>query len=112
MAFMNQKRKRFFLEMARIFLQKEWLELLFLEANDAKLAALLNFKYRDIVYVYNSGYDPEFSRWSPGWVLISYSIQYAIEGGIKNYDFLRGNESYKYRFGAKDFEVYRYTIKK
>ena len=112
MAFMNQKRKRFFLEMARIFLQKEWLELLFLEANGAKLAALLNFKYKDTVYVYNSGYDPEFSRWSPGWVLISYSIQHAIEGGTKNYDFLRGNESYKYRFGAKDFEVYRYTIKK
>ena len=112
MAFMNHNMKHFFLEMARIFMQKEWLELLFLEANGVKLAALLNFKYRDTVYVYNSGYDPKFGRWSPGWVLISHSIQDAIEGGIKIYDFLRGNESYKYRFGAKDFEIFRYKIKR
>lgn len=110
MAFMNPKREAFFREMALTFLQAGWLELSFLEAGGNKLAGLLNFRYRDTVYVYNSGYDPEFGHWSPGWVLISHSIQDAIGRGVRNYDFLRGNESYKYRFRAKDFEIYRYTI--
>ncbi|NIQ40172.1 MAG: GNAT family N-acetyltransferase [Proteobacteria bacterium] len=110
MAFMDQKKTRFFREMAWTFLQAGWLELSFLEANHSKLASLLNFRYGGTVYVYNSGYDPQFGHWSPGWVLISHSIQDAIERGLRNYDFLRGNESYKYRFRAKDSEIYRYTI--
>jgi len=112
MAFMNAKREAFFREMAWTFLQAGWLELSFLHANRRKLAGLLNFRYKDTVYVYNSGYDPEFRHWSPGWVLISQSIQDAIEKGMKDYDFMRGSESYKYRFGAKDFEIYRYTIQR
>jgi CelD/BcsL family acetyltransferase involved in cellulose biosynthesis len=111
-AFMDWKKSVFFKEMAWILLQERWLELSFLEANGSKLAALLNFNYGDAVYVYNSGYDPEFGHWSPGWVLISHSIQEAIERGAKTYDFLRGNESYKYRFRAKDFEIYRYTVQR
>lgn len=110
--FMNQKMEGFFREMAWTFLQEGWLELLFLEANHSKLASLFSFRYGRTIYVYNSGYDPEFGHWSPGWVLISRSIQDAIERGMETYDFLRGNEPYKYRFRAKDFEIYRYTIQR
>lgn len=110
LAFMDAKREAFFRDMAWTVFQAGWLELSFIQANRKGLACLLNFRYGDTVYVYNSGYDPEFSHWSPGWVLISHSIQNAIGGGVKNYDFLRGNEPYKYRFGAKDSEIYRYTI--
>jgi len=112
MVFMNPEREAFFREMAWTLLQKGWLELSFLEVDGKRLAALLNFRYGDTVYVYNSGYDPEFHHWSPGWVLVSYSIQDAIERGVKRYDFLRGGESYKYRFSAIDFEIYRYTIER
>jgi CelD/BcsL family acetyltransferase involved in cellulose biosynthesis len=112
MAFMNPERKRFFREMAWTLLQKGWLEILFLEADHNRLASLLNFRYRDTVYAYNSGYDPEFGRWSPGWVLISHSIQDAIQGGVKVYDFMRGNESYKYRFSARDKEIYNHVIQR
>ncbi len=112
MAFMNREKMAFFREMAWTFLQEGWLELSFLEASQSKLAGLLNFRYGDTVYVYNSGYDPEFGHWSPGWVLISQSIQDAIQRGMKKYDFLRGNEAYKYRFRARDFEIYRYTIER
>jgi CelD/BcsL family acetyltransferase involved in cellulose biosynthesis len=36
----------------------------------------------------------------PGLVLHGHSIRYAIANGFKTYDFLRGNEPYKYSFGA------------
>ncbi|MEM7122002.1 MAG: GNAT family N-acetyltransferase [Pseudomonadota bacterium] len=37
-----------------------------------------------------------------GLVLHAYSIRYAIENGFKTYDFMRGNEPYKYSFGSKE----------
>ncbi len=110
--FMGPKNAAFFREMAASFNQKGWLDLSFLEANGSSLAGLLNFRYGDTVYVYNSGYDPEYSRWSPGWVLISDSIQDAIEKGMARYDFMNGDESYKYAFGAKDFQIYRYLVRR
>jgi CelD/BcsL family acetyltransferase involved in cellulose biosynthesis len=108
--FMNPKREAFFREMTETTLHAHWLELSFIETAGKKIAALLSFKYGDTVYVYNSGYDPEFSHWSPGWVLVSHSIQDAIKKGVKLFDFMRGSESYKYRFSARDSEIYRYRV--
>ena len=34
----------------------------------------------------------------------------AINRGIKRFDFLRGNESYKYHFGAQDHNLYTLTL--
>ena len=71
----------------------------------------LNFDYRDSILVYNSGYDPEKYAWlSPGIVLLSYCIQWAIESGRAKFDFLRGDEEYKFRFGAEPTEIYRLLI--
>ncbi len=38
----------------------------------------------------------------PGIALQAYSIRHAIQNGFKTYDFLRGNEAYKFSFGAKE----------
>jgi CelD/BcsL family acetyltransferase involved in cellulose biosynthesis len=85
--------------------------LAFIELNGEKAAAMLNFDYRDSILVYNSGYDPQkYARLSPGIVLLSYCIQRAIELGRTEFDFLRGAEEYKYRFGAQPTEVHRLLI--
>lgn len=90
-----------------------WLKLYFIEVNGAQAAAMLCFDYHDEFLLYNSGYDPEqFAQLSPGNVLTAYTIQHAIELGRKRYDFLRGDEIYKFRFGAEpepvyDLEIYR-----
>ncbi|MFQ5814423.1 MAG: GNAT family N-acetyltransferase, partial [Anaerolineae bacterium] len=76
-----------------------------------KAATMLNFDYRDSILVYNSGYNPrKYARLSPGIVLLSYCIQWAIESGRAKFDFLRGDEEYKYRFGAQPTEIYRLLI--
>lgn len=38
----------------------------------------------------------------PGFVLHAWSIRHAINEGYATYDFLRGNEDYKYQFGARE----------
>jgi len=45
---------------------------------------------------YNSGYDATRRQLSPGLVLLGLSIESAVQRGIRLYDFLRGDESYKF----------------
>jgi CelD/BcsL family acetyltransferase involved in cellulose biosynthesis len=47
-------------------------------------------------YYYNSGYDLSYSNLSVGLVLLGLSIKSAFERGNTLYDFLRGNEEYKF----------------
>lgn len=41
-----------------------------------------------------------------GLVLHGYSIRHAIEHGFRTYDFLRGDEPYKYAFGVSESSIY------
>ena len=47
-------------------------------------------------YYYNSGYDLDWSSKSVGLVLIGLSIKNSIARGLLLYDFLRGDEAYKF----------------
>ncbi len=87
-----------------------WLQLAFLEVGGEKAAAYLNFDYANRVWVYNSGINFKFSNLSPGWVLAGYLIQWAIENGREVFDFMRGDEVYKYRLGGVDRFVLRVQI--
>jgi CelD/BcsL family acetyltransferase involved in cellulose biosynthesis len=51
-------------------------------------------------------------EYSPGWILTSYLLRWANENKREQFDFMRGNEEYKYRFGAVDRFVMRATLKK
>lgn len=86
------------------------LQLSFLTVEGQKAASYLCFDYQDHIWVYNSGFDPTFREYSPGWVMLSYLIQNAIENGKKVFDFMRGDEDYKYRFGADDSFVLKVKI--
>ncbi len=88
-----------------------WFKLYFLEVNGIQAAAMLCFDYNNEFLLYNSGYDPgKFAQLSPGNVLTAYTIQDAIRLGRKRYDFLRGDEVYKFRFGAQPEPVYDLEI--
>jgi CelD/BcsL family acetyltransferase involved in cellulose biosynthesis len=60
-----------------------------------------------VEYVYNSGYDPEVARLSPGIVLAADCIRRAMERGMTVFHFLRGQEDYKYRLGGKEEKIYQ-----
>lgn len=84
-----------------------WLQLNFLTIGGTAAATYLNFDYDKRILVYNSGLLQEpYGNLSPGIVLLAYNIQHAIETGHEEFDFLRGNETYKYRMGGQDLAVY------
>jgi CelD/BcsL family acetyltransferase involved in cellulose biosynthesis len=103
---------QFFRSLAQNIAKQGWLKLYFLELDGIRVASMLCFDYDNQFLLYNSGYDPAYSNLSVGNVLTSYTIQAAIELGRTRYDFLRGDEIYKFRFGAVsepvyDMEIYR-----
>ena len=96
----------FFQTIVPLLQERGWLQLNFLTVNDERAAAYINFVYGNRVMVYNSGHAHEdFGDLSPGIVLLAYNIRHAIEEGYAYYDFLRGDEPYKYRMGGRDTAV-------
>ena len=91
--------------------EQSCLQLAFLEINGENAAAYLSFDYLDRMWVYNSGIDQRFIEYSPGWVLLGHLLRWANEQKRSEFDFMRGNEEYKYRFGAVDRQIERVVIK-
>jgi CelD/BcsL family acetyltransferase involved in cellulose biosynthesis len=87
-----------------------WLQLAFMQVNGQKAGGYLNFDYSDHIWVYNSGINYKYSDLSPGWVLLGYLLEWAIENQRQEFDFMRGDEDYKYRFGGINRFVERVKI--
>jgi CelD/BcsL family acetyltransferase involved in cellulose biosynthesis len=103
----------FFRQMAHEVFDKGWLQLSFLTIGGKAAAAYINFDYNQQIMVYNSGLAAaEYGHLSPGIVLLCYNIRHAIETKHTLFDFLRGNETYKYRMGGKDHPVYMLRAEK
>ncbi|RJP78003.1 MAG: GNAT family N-acetyltransferase [Desulfobacteraceae bacterium] len=72
--------------------------------HDKPMAAYSGFldKKNGTFLLYSTAFDEDYRKYSPGSVIISESVKFAIENGFKVYDFGRGTEEYKYTLGAKD----------
>ena len=64
-----------------------------------------------MVGLYNSGFDPAHAALSPGLVLLARVVRDAIERGMRRFDFLRGEERYKYEFEPTPEPVYGVTVR-
>jgi len=81
-----------------------------IERNGEVLGAALNFVHGDTVYYYMGGFDSRVNKLRPGTALFASIIQRSIDAGFARYDFLRGDEPYKYRWGAEDMMTHRIVI--
>lgn len=82
------------------FSERGWLYLGFLKSPTKMLAAEYNFKYSNILYSYQFGFDPDYAKKNVFKVLRSYVIEDAIRQGMTEFDLLRGEESYKKDWNA------------
>jgi CelD/BcsL family acetyltransferase involved in cellulose biosynthesis len=67
---------------------------------DEIVGVLFGFQWGDWFGAYQSGWDPAYAPLSIGSVLVANAIREAAAHGARTFDFLRGAEQYKYRFGA------------
>jgi CelD/BcsL family acetyltransferase involved in cellulose biosynthesis len=70
------------------------------EGTPVAVGYMLTAKAR--AYDYITGFDPDAAALGPGTVLVGCAIETATEEGARAFDFLRGREAYKYRWGARD----------
>jgi CelD/BcsL family acetyltransferase involved in cellulose biosynthesis len=87
-----------------------WLHLVFLKAGERRIAGYMNFDYDGRIWAYNAGFNNEFAALSPGWLIMAEMVRWCAENGRKIFDFMRGGEEYKYRFGGVDRFVEQVTI--
>jgi len=87
--------RSFHLDVASTFAEKRWLALFFLTFNDEPVSCIYGYEYNKKIYFYLSGFNPEYAVYRPGHLAIKNLIRYGIEKGLKEFDFLRGNEQYK-----------------
>ena len=109
--FMTSSKVAFFRDMAHQLWREGWLELAFLHADDRPIAGLCCMTYGTTYAAYNSGYHPGYGALSAGIVLFANRIRSAIDRGFIAFDFLRGNEAYKYRFGASDRPLSQFMVR-
>jgi CelD/BcsL family acetyltransferase involved in cellulose biosynthesis len=99
-SFSMAERRQFYYDMAASLLRRGGLELWFMELNGEPAAAQIGLRYGDTVCALQEGFDPSYTGDSVGYVLRSHVLRYCIETGVRQYDFLAGDQDSKQRWGA------------
>jgi CelD/BcsL family acetyltransferase involved in cellulose biosynthesis len=110
--FMRPEIATFFERVARAFMPRGWLRLHLLEIGDQPLASTFGFEFEGVFYLYNSAYEPDAARLSPGLALVSELVKSAIENRLEKFDFLRGPERYKYQLGSEPVPLNNVRVKR
>lgn len=97
-AFMTPAREEFF---GVLIGEPGWrLDILRTPGRRQATACLFSYVDDEGVYLYNSAYDPGLADASPGVAIVSSMIEQACREGLPRFDFLKGDETYKFRLGA------------
>ena len=109
-AFLTPQMESFFRAAADAMAEQEMLRLNILELNKKPVAATMCFDYKDTVYLYNSGYEPDYGWLSVGVISKALCIKDSMERNKKRFDFLKGGEAYKYHLGGRELPLYKCSL--
>src|SRR6266536_3063421 len=93
-------RQSFFRQMTCEFRSRGWLHFHGMRYQGKLAAVVCILLARHRAYYYLGGFEGDLVRHSPGTALLGYAIEKGIEEGALEFDFLRKEEQYKYRWGA------------
>jgi CelD/BcsL family acetyltransferase involved in cellulose biosynthesis len=106
-------------EQSRVFFRRlfelagaEGPRLTFLTVGGRRIAAGVHFETPDGFLYYNAGVDPDARELSPGVVMVYAYMERALAAGKRRVDFMRGNEPYKYEWGAEDEPIQRILVRR
>ena len=88
------------------------LSLTFLSVGGRRIASGIHFETDDGILYYNAGIDPDARELSPGVLMVYAYVERALARGIRRMDFLRGDEPYKYEWGAVDEPIQRLLVRR
>jgi CelD/BcsL family acetyltransferase involved in cellulose biosynthesis len=100
-AFASSERCELYFDMTTSFAGRGWLEFWILQLEGKAVAAQYGFRYRDVVYSLQEGFNPEYSSDRVGYVLRAHVLKTLIGQGVRHYDFLGHEDPSKNRWGAE-----------
>jgi len=80
------------------------------EVGGRLIFATVGFDDGTTCYFYNAGMEPDARDLSPGVTGTAAYVRDRLAAGRRRFDFLRGNEPYKYEWGAVDEPIHRLLI--
>lgn len=97
-------------ELARLMDERGSLYAKYLMMDKKPVAFRYGFVVNGVYYDYQTGYDPAFSDFRPGFVALVMVVQDLIARGAKRFDFLRGDEPYKRHWATGERKTYRFYV--
>lgn len=110
--FMTNEMEQFFTDLIIKMLENKSLTYSYLKIDNKTTACSISFIHQNIRFLYNSGFDPFYNNFSSGLLNHAFAIKRSIEDKLTVFDFMRGNERYKYDLGAVDKILYTFQISK
>ena len=110
--FLTSDRKNFFEKLLFNFADVSQLRILSLYDGEKLISACIVIDYNETYFLYNNAYSLMYNTFSVGLISKIYAIKESLERNKNNFNFLRGNERYKYHLGGKDIVIYTAEVKK
>lgn len=110
--FARDDHREFFRALAEEFVADGTFLLHVLEVGGIPAAATVTLVWKREWGLYNSAFDTTLADFAPGVVQIAMLVQEAADTGHDVFDLLRGDEAYKYRFGAEDRVITSLTLQR
>lgn len=111
--FNNEIHRKFLIEISK---NVPWFRLSCMKINEGVLAFKLSFDYNNKIAFYMPCFDPDYKQYSPGFISNNLLLRYCFENNYREFDWLRGDESYKKRLtdtfrNNYIFNIYRNNLK-
>lgn len=108
--FLTEQRKKFFIQMLNNFADIEQLRILCLYDDQKLISACIVIDYDETYFLYNNAYSLMYNSFSVGLVSKIFAIKESIDRNKKKFNFLRGNEKYKYSLGGEDIKLFNVRV--
>jgi CelD/BcsL family acetyltransferase involved in cellulose biosynthesis len=109
-AFQTKSVVAFHREFAQLAAEQGWMRVIVIYLDDVPASALYGFMYGQTFYFYQSGFDPAFGKHSVGVATMAMAIMTAIDQGASEFDFLHGDEEYKFHWASEVRDLNRIEL--
>jgi CelD/BcsL family acetyltransferase involved in cellulose biosynthesis len=74
------------------------------------VASQYGFKFNNKLFHYQTGFDPNYEKYSVGLISTGMMVESAFKEKLQEYDFLRGEEDYKFHWSQDVRTIYSALI--
>jgi len=106
--FIKEKRYNFHKKCAKRLAENNHVKIFFAYIEDTPIATLYCFEFKDTLFYFQGGFNPQWNRISPGGLIIANAIRYSIAKSLKYFDFMRGDEAYKFKWTKEYYYLYEF----